>query len=219
VPGDAENIPGAALRRYPEMRVEFTCDCCGVVFERYVNTPRFCSRSCKDSGRGGIPQADGTVLIPLTRGQFAIIDAEDADRLVQYKWSVSTVGYALRFRRKSDVPGSTTVWLHREILPDVPDELEVDHINGNKLDCRRANLRPATRSENNMNKTVAHPSKSGYRGVAWHNPSRSWFARVTKQRKPVFAEFFPTAEEAARAYDKAARIHFGDFARLNFPDD
>jgi hypothetical protein len=109
--------------------------------------------------------------------------------------------------------------MHREVMGDVPDGFEVDHVNGNKVDNRRANLRLATRSQNNRNKPLQGNNTSGFRGVAYHKPSGFWVARVFVNKRQTSLGCYRTAEEAAHAYDAAAREHYGTFARLNFPDN
>ncbi len=95
---------------------------------------------------------------------------------------------------------------------------EVDHINGNKLDNRRSNLRLANRSTNQANRGASYHNKSGLKGVchAPHTKDR-WRAQITVRGHKMYLGTFTTPEEAARAYDQAAIQHFGEFARLNFP--
>ena len=105
--------------------------------------------------------------------------------------------------------------MHRLILGCGPGE-EVDHRNGNGLDNRRGNLRPATHALNQANVRRVR-AKSGFKGVSrWVRPSpRPWRAHITVKGRMKFLGAFATPEEAARAYDAAARELFGEFACTN----
>lgn len=148
----------------------------------------------------------------LSNGGFALVDNEDFEELSKYTW-LSYCGYA--YRPKSKKYGNEkNVSMHVHILGKV-DGMEIDHINGNKLDNRKENLRHATRSQNQANKTKYKNNKSGYKGVRF--AKGGWIAQITKDRKTTHIGFYKTAEEAAKAYDeKAKEIHRG-FALLNFP--
>jgi hypothetical protein len=95
----------------------------------------------------------------------------------------------------------------------------VDHINGDGMDNRRANLRSATASQNNCNKGAAPGFASQYKGVALisRRKSRPWLAQIKKDRKYFYLGYFDSQDDAARAYDTAARELHGEFAHLNFP--
>jgi hypothetical protein len=103
--------------------------------------------------------------------------------------------------------------LHRFIL-DAPSALEVDHINGNGLDCRRSNLRLATHKQNLRNQ-AAHSGTSRYKGVSWNRQRNGWDAQICLNGKNRYLGRFRTEVEAAKAYNEGARLHFGEFARLN----
>jgi len=106
--------------------------------------------------------------------------------------------------------------MHRSIL-NVPDSLVVDHINGNGLDNRKANLRPATRSQNACNIPKYKPSRSKYKGLTWHKARRKWNARIRKNGKTYSLGYFDSQIPAAKAYDTAAKKLHKNFAKLNFP--
>lgn len=152
----------------------------------------------------------GVFEIPLTRGCFAIVDAADYAHLKDRAWFATNSGYAARMIR-----GKTT-FMHRLIA--CPGEgQEVDHINGNKLDNRRSNLRCCSHLENCFNRKNNKNNSSGYRGVYRDKRRPSWRSYVRVGRKQCDLGSFKTAEDAARAYDASAKKLYGEFARLNFP--
>ena len=109
------------------------------------------------------------------------------------------------------------IYMHMEILGDC-DGREIDHINGDKLDNRRSNLRFCTRSQNSMNHVLQSNNTSGYKGVWLRATTHHWQAEIMINQKHIRLGAFLSAEDAARAYDRAARKYFGEFAKLNFPD-
>ncbi len=158
--------------------------------------------------------------IPLTQGKYAIVDPEDYKRLSKYKWHVvwgSMTYYASRNSRIGKK--RIAIKMHREIL-DPPEPLVVDHINHKGYDNRRANLRPATRTQNAVNKSIAATSSgsSKYRGVVWHKNIKKWQAYIGIKYKQITIGYFDSEIKAAKAYDEAAKKHHSEFAVLNFPD-
>jgi hypothetical protein len=107
------------------------------------------------------------------------------------------------------------VYLHRFIL-DAPLGVEVDHRDGNGLDCRRSNLRIATRSQNAMN-VEAKPQR--FKGVIKNTRGHLWYAQLWQQGKYYVSRGHKTEIDAAYAYDVLAREHHGEFAWLNFPNE
>ena len=150
--------------------------------------------------------------IQLTKGAVAVVDDADYEDLMRYRWCLNAQGYAVRGYRRDGVKHQ--VRMHRAVVGPACDGFEVDHINGNKLDNRRSNLRIATRSQNAVNIPVA-PHSSIYRGVRMAKGRGMWTARICVNRKQIHLGQYKTEIEAARAYNDAAIQYFGDFARLN----
>ncbi len=107
------------------------------------------------------------------------------------------------------------VQMHREIMK-APKDKFVDHINGNTLDNRKDNLRLVTHTENLRNSKLNKRNTTGYKGV--RRTKSGFYARINVSGREISLGGFPTLERAARAYDTAAIIHFGKYARLNFPE-
>lgn len=151
----------------------------------------------------------------LTKGFVAEIDDADYEWLLQWKWTAVVTGKNIKrvyAYRRANVERKV-LYLHRFIL-GAPAGSDVDHINGDTLDNRRGNLRIATRSQNLANNRRAIGA-SGFRGVT-RTASGEKMPFATQFRGRVIGRF-ETAQEAARAYDDAARKEFGPFAKLNFP--
>jgi len=157
--------------------------------------------------------------IPLTQGYVTLVDDEDYDFLMQWKWCacVRENGYIRAMRRSKKNNGiRKSIYMHREIMP-VPDDKSVDHINGNPLDNRKANLRICTHEQNCCNRVRRKPNPTGYCGV--YRSGSKFLAQVMIKGRLTYFGTYDTAELAAKARDVAAIKHFGEFARLNFPKE
>lgn len=155
-------------------------------------------------------------LVPLTRGHYATISAVDAGAVGQFNWCVLSLPqatYAQRNRRLLDGRKSPQT-LHRFIgeLMGLSLSNDVDHENRNGLDCRRSNLRDATRTQNLCNTKLRSDSSSGVKGVCWDRRSGKWLARIQRDGRCRNLGYFPDIESAAEARMEAARQLHGAFA-------
>ena len=153
----------------------------------------------------------------LTRGFAAIVDDEDYVRLAPFKWTADVRSNGVYARRnEQDESGRTRkIYLHRAILGITDSAVVVDHRDNNPLNNTRCNLRVCCREENMANQSVRGDGTSSFKGVYWHKAARKWAATVGRG-KGRHLGLFGSQEEAARAYDKAARQLFGEFAKCNF---
>lgn len=155
--------------------------------------------------------------ISLTKGRYTLVDNEDFDYVNQWKWSLRQTGrqeYAVRIDYSLKPP--ICIRMHR-LLAKAPKNMMVDHINGDPLDNRKANLRICTNTQNLWNsKGRAYKSRSGYKGVDFSHSNQKWRARIKVYKKEIYLGCYDKKEEAARAYDRAARSFFREFSRPNF---
>ena len=147
------------------------------------------------------------------KGRFLLVNDEDFGMFSYFKWCINNKGYAVAHIPKSGDFGQN-ILAHRLIFTPLKG-MDIDHINGNKLDCRRENLRFANRSQNTANKRYQGKS-SKYKGVCYHKCAKFWTAKITVNYKQIGLGSFKQEKLAAEAYDEAAKKYFGEFARLNF---
>lgn len=140
-----------------------------------------------------------------------LLDPEDFEELKNCQAWFGSHGYVvINYKGKPEL-------LHKVILGL---DLEfVDHKNRNKLNYLRDNLRAATRDQNNQNVGVQSNNTSGYKGVSWAKARNKWRAAICVNRINRHIGFYLTKEEAAIAYNEAAKLHHGEFAFLNVVKD
>jgi hypothetical protein len=153
----------------------------------------------------------------------ALVDDCDYDSLNRLAWSPLVVGrsnHPLVYART----GANPTLMHRLVWTmangDIPSGYEIDHVEHGPfggLDNRRLNLRLTTHAGNVRNTRKVAGTVSRFRGVYWHRAGRKWAVQIHVDDYPVYLGMFASEEDAARAYDKAAREKFGEFARPNFP--
>lgn len=148
-------------------------------------------------------------LIYTAKGEAAKVSPEDYNWLNQWKWRLSESGYFVRLTTICNK--RVRFFMHREIVGAGKGE-EVDHIDLDRVNNQRNNLRICTINGNKRNRIRRADSTMRYKGV-YRGQHRKYGARIQKKH----LGYFETQEDAARAYDKAAKELFGEFARLNFP--
>jgi hypothetical protein len=159
----------------------------------------------------------------IAGGREVKVDAEDYESLKGFswllKWRTPDHPYVYRYER---LPSGKQkkIRLHRQIMgfPDL--SISVDHMNGDTLDNRRCNLRLASQRQNSQNMRRRNDKK--YKGVSKANlihgkyqPSSPWRSRIRVDGKLINLGHYKTEEQAALAYNEAAKKHFGEFACLN----
>lgn len=150
--------------------------------------------------------------IELTKGCVALVDDEDFERLNAVKWKLNNCGYAVRNLPRTDGPRGQEM-LHRAVLRLAKgDPMQADHINGDKLDNRRCNLRACTQQQNILNRPANSTSKSGVKGVYRREGSSVWLAAIGANGKRHYLGRFSTIDEARTAYNQAALQLHGEFA-------
>ena len=150
-------------------------------------------------------------FIPLTQGKFAIVDAEDYERLSRHKWCAGGKGDNCYAQRKED---GKTIEMHREII-NIPTGFVCDHKNHNRLDNRKCNLRSCTYSQNAQNRRPCSNGTSRYKGVHWDRIRRKWRAKIKINGREIHIGYYEYEQDAAIAYDDMAIELFGEFACLN----
>lgn len=135
------------------------------------------------------------------------IDIEDIKRVKKYKWHLNNNGYVYTDSEKGD-----RISLHRYLI-DTPEGKDTDHINRDKLDNRKSNLRICTRQENNFNRDLNKNNTSGFAGVRYNEKVSKWKANIMIDYKDVNLGYFDSKEEAIKARLEAEKEHFPEFSR------
>ena len=159
-----------------------------------------------------LPAGDGVRMIPLGDGFYAYVDAADYEWLSRWKWHLHSGGYAGRNEN------GKMILMHRQIMQPAKGML-VDHMDRNKANNCRSNLRLCTPQENQRNKRKEIGSASRYKGVFYDRRCNRWFAKYRHNGTYHWLGYFDLEVDAARAYDRAAVLHYGEFARPNFPEE
>lgn len=147
-------------------------------------------------------------LIPLTNGGCAMCSEDDFDELSRYSW-FHVIDRNQEYAARLD--GKRLVRMHNDVLGGK----FIDHKNGDGLDNRLENLRFATNAQNQMNRGKFAKAYSRHKGVSWHIRDKRWVSKIKANGKQINLGNFLTEDAAAKAYDEAALLYFGDFARIN----
>lgn len=155
--------------------------------------------------------------IPLTKGQVALVDSDDYDRVSQWKWHAHWDGSGNRFyaqRSAREGKHSKSFSMHRVILGlGYGDCRQVDHINLNGLDNRRENLRIVSAAQNRQNRPIARNNTTGFKGVC--AAGNRYRAQISVGGKRIRLGYRLTAESAWRElYLPAAVKYHGEYARV-----
>ncbi len=161
-------------------------------------------------------RVDGdTAYITLTKGYVAVIDAADIDKVSGRNWCALVspkrkAVYAVRV--DTNHYRQTTILMHR-VIAQAPADMHVDHIDGDGLNNRSANLRLCTQAENNLNLGVRSDNQSGFKGVFFDSRSGKWRAEIRRGGRTRHLGFFGSPEEGHEAYQSASVEIHGEFRR------
>lgn len=159
-----------------------------------------------------------TCKVPLTHGHYALVDEGDFALVSKYKWHAGFFNkqiYAVALVPVKGTKKWTSLRMHRLIL-GARKGVSVDHKNHNGLDNRRRNIRLCTDAQNSANMRKYSGTHSKYKGVYIDKRMKNkWVACIMVRQKGIWLGGFPTEKKAAGAYNKAAKLHFGEFACLN----
>lgn len=146
-------------------------------------------------------------FIELYKGRgHVIVDEKRFDELVKHRWTLSTVGYAMRSLGRGNYQS-----MHSYLMP-VAAPLITDHIDGDQLDNRESNLRAVTKAQNAMNSKIFSHNKSGHKGVCRHKNGR-WRAFIMVNQRQIHLGHFKKMEDAIAARKQGEEKYFGEFAR------
>jgi hypothetical protein len=167
---------------------------------RHVGATRSCGY-CSYAKATTAPAAPpGSRYVPLTGGEFALVDEADYEKTMCFQWSSGGM-----------YPHRSSLRLHVFLM----GRKGIDHINGDKLDNRRANLRFATQLQNSWNKPKSSRNTSGFKGVSYDKRTKKWVAHIKARGVQHWLGRHDSAEAAAAVYDAAAHRLHGEFARTN----
>ena len=193
------------------LRTGNTTSCGCVQKEKASETIRKVKVNNKKSNICLIHVPSNTVIGYTTKMEKFYFDREDLEKVKQYCWSINNNGYLQGYNTNT----GKMIQLHRLIM-NYPEDKQVDHVNRNKVDCRKVNLRICTVAENNRNKSITKKNKSGVVGVSWYKRENKWRATIGFNGKTIELGLFDNLEEAAKVRKEAEIKYFGEFASTNY---
>lgn len=158
-------------------------------------------------GRNGVKVTTGRVMVYMAGGHVMIASIEDEKLVRCHTWNYGGSKDNNKYVRTN--AGRSTPLFHRMVMGN--PENKVDHVNGNKLDCRRSNLRYATSTQNNQNQSA---STRKHHGVSFNRSctQNPWCARITVNKKLIVLGYFQNVDAAMAARIEAEKRYFGEFA-------
>lgn len=147
----------------------------------------------------------------IIKNKKCLIDKEDLNKYSGSHWHVSK-GYLFVSRKIKDKWVNVPI---SRLIMNAPENLEVDHINRNKLDNRKENLRLATTSQNHANKPKQSNNTSGYKGIHWRKNRNKWIATIQVNKNRKYLGCSSDIKEVVKIYNEAAKSYFGNYAYLN----
>lgn len=169
---------------------------------------------------------DGIVFyrIPLSAGKVALVDECDLEVVQKFKWCATKVGRHNKWYAMHTLPDAgngkrKTLFMHRAII-NAPPHLQVDHRDNDGLNNRRKNIRLASTAQNHANRRIVKKANatSPFKGVSYSKLRRKWYAKIKSDGKAEHLASCDSALQAALIYDDEARLRFGEFAAVNFPE-
>lgn len=151
-------------------------------------------------------------IIKLNKGKVTLVDDADFEWLNKWKWHATYKGYAVRYRLRKDTGKPRGLRMHRVIM-ECPANKQIDHINGDRLDNRRANLRIVVAYQNSLNRGLHKNNTSGYKGVSWYPRDKKWYVQLNYRRKHYSLGLFKNIKDAITAYNKKSKLLLGEFHR------
>ena len=154
------------------------------------------------------------IYLANNRG-VVLVDEDNYMGLNTFNWKLCNTGYAIRNSLLREGRPRRGILMHRQIMGVTDPKIQVDHINHNKLDNRKCNLRLCTNTQNQYNRAMNFNSTSKYKGVYFNTALKYWVAQIQEKKHKIYLGYFKTKEAAAKAYNEAAVKHHGEFAKIN----
>lgn len=217
-------------KRVATERHHLKCLFCGKSFEvrNYVYKQKYCSKSCLGKVNGNLHRGKkksknvykknkNYCEVYTQKGQCFLIDIEDIERVKKYIWYITNNGYIITHKERIyKEKRQKSILLHRYIMGEPEDKkIVIDHINGDKKDNRKTNLRKCAYAQNIVNSKIRKNNTSGYRGVRI-TESGKYLAYIKYNYKQINLGRYDYIKDAAKKYNEKAIELFGDFARLNY---